>query len=873
MLRVILVAAALTSVFSSELKGQRAPRELAIIGDTVEIAPNPRYLSDGLGRAIFGSDYRDIWAIPVKVPVLDIGTFAGGLTPLKRGGFGQTTSLHMRGADGVRYVFRSIDKSPERGLPDELKETFVADVIRDQISSQHPYASLVVPDLMNAVDILHVTPELFIMPDDPRLGEFQDDYAGLFGAIEERPNEGPDGEPGFAGADKVKSSESMYDDLEKDGRERVNDIAFLQARLMDIYLGDRDRHFDQWRWARFDRDDGSRDWYPVPKDRDQAFKVNDGLMMWGIRMRQRQYVSFGEGYPNIEGASYNGRELDRRLLVGLERSDWDSAAVDIQNRLTDSVIVGAVNNLPDEIFAASGERMIRELKSRRDLLPEMARDYYELLARVVDLHSSDDPDVATVTHLLDGRIHINIRTQSGYPYFDRTFLPDETKEIRILTHGGDDSLRVVGSPGSAIKLRVLPGGGDDVLIDETTTGTGGKTRWYDHRGDNILLLGDNAQLDEGKPYQKHPDELFVPPHPEDTEARKAQTYGQYWYSVGSAGYAPDFGAIIGLGAFTIKHGFRKQPYRYKWSFEGVITTSARSKILTRFDAPDFGRDWESHIYAHWSRIQTIRFNGFGNETELDSTRSSDYYKTKSTELTGSIFFTRHLAKNLALDFGPVFTWAHDESEDESFVDDNASDLLGARDNLVLVGGGASITFDTRDNVGAARHGVFVNLQARGVPDVLGADSVGGYAQVFGQAATYFSLDNAPLAPTLALRVGGAAVTGDYPYYRAAFLGGMRSIRGLRENRYAGDAMAFGNAELRLHLLSFPLIFPWDAGIYGFYDGGRVWYDADPDDADTLHTGYGGGLWFSVLKHAQSFRIGLGRGPDETLVYFGAGFHF
>jgi hypothetical protein len=858
---------------AGEVHAQKAPREQAIIGDTVTIAPNPRYLANGLGRAVLGTDYRSIWAIPVKVAVLDIGTFAGGLTPIKRGGFGQTTSLHMRGADGIRYVFRSIDKSPERGLPPELKETFVADVIRDQISSQHPYASLVVPDLLEAVGILHVRPTLYIMPDDPRLGEFQDDYAGLFGAIEERPDEGPDGEPGFADADKVKSSDGMYNDLEEDGRERVNDIAFLEARLLDIYLGDRDRHFDQWRWARFDRKDKSRDWYPVPKDRDQAFKINDGLMMWGIRLRQRQFVSFGEEYANIEGASYNGRELDRRLLVGLELWQWDSVATDIQARLTDEVIERAVSRLPQEVYAESGDRLLRELKSRRDLLPEMARDYYLLLAKVVDLHTSDDPDVATIEHLPGGKIHINIQTKSGYPYFERTFLPEETKEIRVLTHGGDDSLSVTGTSESPITLRVLPGGGDDILVDESMKGPGKKTRWYDHRGDNVFMLGENARLDEGKPRKKHPDELFLPPHPEDASARAAQTYGQYWYAVGSASYAPDFGAIIGLGAYTVKHGFRKQPYRYKWSFEGVITTSARSKILTRLDAPDFGPGWESHIYAHWSRIEAIRFNGFGNETILDPDKPSSFYRTFSTELTGSIFFTKHLAKNFQVDFGPVFTWANDESKEDSYVAQNADSLLGAKDDLVLIGLGVSFSFDTRDNKGAARHGVFLNLQGRGIPEVLGSDSLTGYTQIFGTASAFLSLDDAPTHPTLALRVGGAVVDGDFPYYRAAFLGGTRSIRGFRENRFAGDAMAFGNAELRLQLISFPLVFPWDAGVYGFYDGGRVWYEDDPSDANTFHTAYGGGVWFSVLKRAQSFRAGIGRGEDATLFYFGAGFHF
>lgn len=837
------------------------------------MAPNPRYEAGWLWDLIFGKEYRRVWATPVTVPVLDLNVYAGGLNPLKTGGFGQTTSLHMRGQDGIRYVHRSLDKDPTRGLPPELKNTFVADIVQDQISSQHPYASLVVPDLLEPIGVLHVVPELYVMPDSPRLGEYREQFAGLVGGFEERPNEAPDGSPGFAGADKVKSSEGMYDDLEDDGNEHVDAIAFLEARLMDIFLGDRDRHFDQWRWARIDNRDGSRKWFPIPKDRDQAFKVNDGLMMWAIRIYQFQFVSFGEEYPNIEGASYNGRELDRRLLVGLGASVWDSIAVEIQSKLTDSVIVRAVRNLPAEVFEVSGEEMIQRLKSRRDLLPEMAKDYYLLLANVVDLHSSDDPDVARIHRLPNGKVEIEIRTQSGYPYFDRTFHPEETSEIRVLTHGGDDSLLVSGFGDGPITLRILPGGGDDVIVDTSLRGSGKKTLWYDHRGDNVVELGDNAELDTGEPYKKHPDELFTPPHPEDMEARKAQTYGDYWFPVGSIGYAPDFGLIVGGGAYQVSYGFRKQPYAYKWSVEGVVTTSTRFKLLTKLDLPDIGPRWESHLDAYWSRLELIRFNGFGNDVALEREAGSTFYDTRSTEITGSLFFKKRFSDNISIDFGPVFTWARDESREGTFVKLSSDTLLGARDDLFLPGVGVSVTFDSRDNPGASRRGVYLNLQGRGIPRVLGVDSLNGYGKALAQAAAFVSLDNAPLDPTLGLRVGGSLAGGDFPFYRASFLGGRETIRGYRENRYAGDAMAFGNAELRFKVAEFPLILPWEAGLFGFADGGRVWYDGDPDNANKLHTGYGGGLWFSVLNRAQSFATGIGVGEEETLFYFGAGFHF
>ena len=62
-------------------------------------------------------------------------------------------------------------------------------------------------------------------------------------------------------------------------------------------------------------------------------------------------------------------------------------------------------------------------------------------------------------------------------------------------------------------------------------------------------------------------------------------------------------------------------------------------------------------------------------------------------------------------------------------------------------------------------------------------------------------------------------------------------------------MAFANAELRLKAIHFDLILPWDVGAVGFFDAGRVWYDGDPTDADTIHTSYGGGIWFSILRRS------------------------
>jgi hypothetical protein len=230
----------------------------------VTVAAGPRYGAGAFHRWILGPHYRDVWTRPVEVDVLDLRTFGGGLTPTGTGGGMQTRSLRFDGADGREYAFRSVDKNPSALLDPVFHGTLVADVVQDGISAAHPYGALVAAPLLDAVGVLHVEPELRVMPADPTLGAFGAEFAGMLGLVEERPDENDGGATAFAGADKVIGSERLAERLDEGPEDRVDARAYLRARLMDVFLGDFDRHRGQWRWATFD-EDGPRRWLPVPR--------------------------------------------------------------------------------------------------------------------------------------------------------------------------------------------------------------------------------------------------------------------------------------------------------------------------------------------------------------------------------------------------------------------------------------------------------------------------------------------------------------------------------------------------------------------------------------------------------------------------------
>ncbi|MEJ7812337.1 MAG: hypothetical protein WKG32_18145 [Gemmatimonadaceae bacterium] len=334
--------------------------------ESAVVVPGAVYRVGAVGRLLYGDHYRDLWTAPLTVPVLSLAEYAGGLRPLARGGSQQTRSLRFRGADGHEYVFRSVDKDPSPSLPAEVRGTYASRVVRDLISAQHPGGALVVARLLDAAGVLHATPELTVMPDDPALGEFRGEFAGMLGLIEVRPTDDPDDEggSGFAGATKVVSSEKLLERITASADERVDARAFLAARLFDMFVGDWDRHPDQWRWARFGNAPDDR-WQPIPRDRDWALVKLDGVV-WSLARLvypYPQFVSFGREYPDPLWLTWNGRVLDRRVLAELERSVWDSVATALRERIPDSVIDDAIRRLPPSLAAASGDFLRRALSS------------------------------------------------------------------------------------------------------------------------------------------------------------------------------------------------------------------------------------------------------------------------------------------------------------------------------------------------------------------------------------------------------------------------------------------------------------------------------------------------------------------------------
>jgi len=833
--------------------------------DTILAAPRSRFEAGPLRRWFMGSGYRDVWATPVPAPVLDLGSFAGGLTPLRRGGGKQTLSLRLRGGDGVVYTFRSIDKDAAKGLDPLLRETFVAWAQQDQISSILPTGALVVSALLDATGVLHARPMLVVMPDDPRLGEFREDFAGLLGYIEERPDEGPDGEPGFAGSTRVVGSPRFLERLEEDWSDRVDARAFLRARLMDMFVGDWDRHPDQWRWAGFDNGEGL-DFVPVPRDRDWAFSKLDGLLPALYRPFLPHYVGFGPDYPPPYNLTWSGRALDRLLLPPLSWADWEAEARDLQRLLTDEVIDAAVARLPGPHRALVGAWLGRSLRRRRDALLAQARAFYELLAGVVEYHTTDEPDRARLT-VEDGSVRVRLGpadAEGTWPV-DRTLTDAETSEVRVYLHGDDDLAEVEGEGRSRIRIRLIGGGRDDTFVDRTTGGA--RVYVYDDRGEHRIVAGPRTRVDTSE---------YDEPDERDSYGAPPRDWGDRWFVYPLIVGGTERGAYAEVNAIRETFGFRTFPYRTRLTLAaGIGTGTGRPRAALTYAFPVAGR--RAWVEAEVDGSFRHRFFGFGNGTagpdqdacppagcadfDADSTR------VRRVDLRVAAGLEAHPAEGVRVRGGAFLEGFGHFGDERTIV--ARIDPPGFGD-YVQAGLAAGLDADRRDHHLNPTRGWLLRARARWVPDLL--DAPGGHRSVEGAVSTYLSASGATLAPVLALRLGGRRVWGDYPYQDAAFLGGDEDLRGFLQNRFAGDAALYGNAELRLRLGDSRFIMPGRWGVFGVADVGRVWFGGEA--SRVWHPAAGGGLWMSFLRQqVPTVAVALVSSDESTKIYVSGGFAF
>ena len=542
-----------------------------------------------------------------------------------------------------------------------------------------------------------------------------------------------------------------------------------------------------------------------------------------------------------------------------------AAAKALQARLTDEAIDTAVRLMPAEWYAIDGARLSADLKSRRDLLADVARKYHEHLAAVVDVRLTRKSERIEAARRANGDTEVTVRVDRpgrasrGHRRSTGCSTRRRRSEIRFYTYDGNDTVKVTGGHDGP-RVRMIGGNGDDTL----DASGAGNAKLSDAEGQNRAIDAKN----DSRPYEPPPPPKNAPWIPPRDWTR--ETVRTPWVS-----YGGDLGVFVGNGIETHGFGFRKAPFanshqvRAGWAFKAQAaegsTTRASSTART---GPRTSGSTPSSPASRCCASTASATRPRPPSTTRTTTRSTRGRPCSSRR------FHMPFGKRGTLSIGPALKYTDTNEGKDQYV--NTVNPYGSGQLRRAGGARRPLLGGSRQQV-FPRRGFFTAVRGSYFPKAWDAESA--FGQVNGNLNGYFS---AGRAVTLALRVGGKKVFGDYPYMEGAGIGegGLGvgalaepedTVRGYRARRYLGDASAWANSDLRLRVSHVTLVLPGEWGVNGFADVGRVWLEGE--SSQKWHPGYGGGLWLSLLRDRMGFSVGLAHSVEDDIVYFKGGFSY
>jgi len=828
-----------------------------IVRDSVASAASNFKINNG--RVFWmGTNYRKEWNTPVKAPVLDMAKEKGGLKPVKLGGGKQTRSLHIEDASGEEYKIRSIKKFiTSKTLPADLQSEAAEDIVADGVSASYPYAALSVPALSKAAGVPYLPAKLVYIPDAPELGEHRKDFRNLIAYVEYKHPES---------VKKSYDTEEVVKDMKHDHANSIDQQALLRARILDMYVMDFDRHEGQWDWGAVDKGNG-KVYFPIPKDRDQAFYINQGvvphMVQWAWLVPQLEGLK--PKTKNIKRFNFAARNFDRFFLSGLSENDWKLAAEKFVSQMTDTTIEQAFEAQPAEIRNISADKIVKVLKERRKYLVSDVMEYYRFIAEIVDVYGSDKSELFEITRNDDGSVLLRISALEGEAgqqakLYERLFDPNVTEELRLYGFGGEDKF-VVNGNNDKIKIRMIGGKG---LDDFENKGSSEGVILYDSLRENNKVTGGFKNKMSNHPNANSYDLLYY-------------KYNQVIPFV-SIGYNLDDGVFFGGYMKIIQHGFRKSPYRNSHTFT-INRAIATKSFNFRYNA-DFigalGYKTDLLFEADFKSPHITNFFGYGANSVYDKTKPGKfrYYWTRYRQGDFTLQLRKNFSSKVIMLLGPTFQLYKMDSTDEKNSDRNIvqSPPDGINEATVFagqsyIGGRFALIADTRDHPVLPNKGIFWNLTVRH----LAGTNKASYDVTQLNTDFIFYLSLIRKTAVLVNRTGYGHNFGDFEFYQAQYLGNEDNLRGYHKYRFAGHTKLYNNTELRIRLANFKTyLFPGSLGLLGYFDTGRIW--ADNDDSKKWLSGYGPGLWISPLSRLV-FTATYAMSKETNLILVGLGWKF
>ncbi|MBO6605808.1 metallophosphoesterase [Psychroserpens sp.] len=829
----------------------------------------------GFFKYLWGDRYRKYYSQGIEAPIVDLDTLFGGLTPVRKGGGHQSKSVRLETKDGREFVMRAIRKSAtqyiqavvykDKYVEGQFDDTYAESQLLDVYTASHPYAPFTIGSLSDAVGVYHSNPKLYYIPKQNALKEFNEEFGDELYMIEERAASGHGDLASFGNSNTLISTDDLIKKLRKSGNNYLDQEAFIKARLFDMLIGDWDRHEDQWRWAKFEMEDGKNMYRPVPRDRDQAFSVmDDGALLsfvTAVSPPMRLFHKYDEELKSPKWFNVEPYPLDVFLLCQADKDLWDNQVKYIQDNLTDEAIDEAFKLFPKEVQDETIDEIRRKLKGRRANLQKISDTYFKYINKYVTIRGTDKPDYFEIEALPNNKTSIKIysikKGEKDQLLHDRVHFDEESKEIWVYGLDGKDIFNVNGK--QHIKLRIVGGQNNDTYTVEN----GSKVHIYDHKTKkNDFESAKKANI-----------------HKTDEYAVNTFDYKKHKYNsnqlIPAIGFNPDDGLSIGFTDIFTQNGFIRNPFtsQHKLSANYHFSTSGFNAKYSGEFAKVIGNTNLIVEGIFTDSNFADNFFGIGNETVYDDdTNDLEFYRIRQSTFGGALGL-QYRGKQGSTSFIKA-TYESIELED------TPGRIL--TDQLGLTAQNSTF-FERKNFVGATANYSFENYNDKAYP------TLGMHFEV--ESSFKVNTDNSDrtvfsLKPSigfirnltkdhklvLASKVASHINFGDQEdleIYQTARIGANNGLRGFNNERFSGKSSLLSSSDLRFNFRELKSGFlPLNIGFFGGFDVGRVW--TENDSSDIWHTSVGGGFWLTIAEQLSG-QLGYFGSEDGGILTFKLGF--
>jgi len=844
------------------------PSKFAATKDTA-IYTTKMTTKGGAYRFLWGNHFRKYYSMPIHAKVASLDTIYGGLKPTIEGGGHQSRSLRLEDKNGREYVMRALKKSAtkflqsvafkDQAVEKDFRDTYAENFLMDFYTTSHPYTPFIVGKLADRIGVNHTNPMLYYIPKQNTLALFNEEFGDELYMIEERPTDDWKDLPSFGKPQKIVGTDDVLANLQADEKYEVDEESYMRARMFDMFIGDWDRHQDQWRWGEY-KEKGKVVYRPIPRDRDQAFTKYDGKLL-SILMNipaLRHMRKFNQDLKNVKWFNREAYNLDLAFVTKATEKDWVKQAKYIADNLSDSDIDKAFDNLPNEVKDATMDKIKAQLKIRKKHLEKYAHQYYKVLQKTVLVVGTEKKDKFVVTRQGHAtRVQVYRMKKDGEELIhDRIYQSPETKQLWIYGLNDEDFFEVKGSGSNKIRVRLL--GGNDK--DSYYVASGRKVSIYDFRTNNLIenpgharkILSDNYDINTY-----------------DYEKPKYNVFAGYPL----LGFNPDDGVKIGAVVNYTVNDFNRFPYSQRHSIKGnyYFATSGFELSYKGIFPHAIGK-WNFVLDALYTSPNfSINYFGYGNDTknydkDLDD-KDFNRVKIRTIKVTPAFQWVSQKGSTFAIK--PSFERLQIDNTPNRFITFPGIVNPDVFEYMNFADVNAEYSFENYDNVSNPTLGISFSLLGGFKMNVEDTDRRFPYAESSLGFNYRLSSDGKIVLATL---LKGKALFDDkFEFYQAPTVGGDLDLRGFRNQRFSGKHTFYQSTDIRWNLGKLQNGFaPLSYGIFGGFDYGRVWIKNDL--SDKWHQSVGGGMWLNGVNLLTA-KVSYFYSTDGGRISAGLGFGF